>query len=88
MASFALFNFEFEPIQNKLRQAELKGMESVLMSASEAFPRIHKRDGSFCVLFHIFLMIPSLTPVILLIWRMLAPYSFTIRMMSLRWSFV
>ena len=30
MASFALFNFEFEPIQNKLRQAELKGMESVL----------------------------------------------------------
>ena len=35
MASFALFNFEFEPIQNKLRQAELKGMESVLMSASE-----------------------------------------------------
>ena len=39
MASFALFNFEFEPIQNKLRQAELKGMESVLMSASEAFPR-------------------------------------------------
>ena len=39
MASFALFNFEFEPIQNKLRQAELKEMESVLMSASEAFPR-------------------------------------------------
>ena len=39
MASFALFNFEFEPVQNKLRQAELKGMESVLMSASEAFPR-------------------------------------------------
>ena len=39
MASFALFNFEFEPIQNKLRQAELKGMESVLMSASEAFPK-------------------------------------------------
>ena len=39
MASFALFNFEFEPIQNKLRQAELKGMESVLMSTSEAFPR-------------------------------------------------
>ena len=35
MASFALFNFEFEPIQNKLRQAELKGMESVLMSATE-----------------------------------------------------
>jgi len=39
MASFALFNFEFEPIQNKLRQAEQKGMKSVLMSASEAFPR-------------------------------------------------
>jgi len=29
MASFALFNFEFEPIQNKLRQAELKGMDYV-----------------------------------------------------------
>ena len=26
MASFALFNFEFEPIQNKLRQAELNWM--------------------------------------------------------------
>ena len=31
------------------------------------FDHVHKRDGSFCVLFQIFLMMPSLTPVILLI---------------------
>jgi len=39
MATFAIFNYEFEPIQKKVRQAEMKGMEFVLMSAVEAFPR-------------------------------------------------
>jgi hypothetical protein len=39
MSQFAIFNFEFEPVQKKYREAELKGMEYALMSAAEAFPR-------------------------------------------------
>lgn len=39
MSQFAIFNFEFEPVQKKYREAELKGMEYALMSATEAFPR-------------------------------------------------
>ena len=34
MASFALFNFEFEPIQNKLRQALTAGLSLCALTSN------------------------------------------------------
>ena len=50
MASFALFNFEFEPIQNKLRQTELKGMDIRSRSVPRAiYALIGTLLGAFCI---------------------------------------
>ena len=38
MATFAIFNYQFEKIVEHVRQGEFEGMEAVLMSADEAFP--------------------------------------------------
>jgi hypothetical protein len=45
MATFAIFNYQFEKIVEDARQGELEGMESVLMSADEAFPQKQKILG-------------------------------------------
>lgn len=45
MATFAIFNYQFDKIMEHARQGELKGMETVLMSADEAFPQKQKIFG-------------------------------------------
>ena len=39
MATYALFNYQFDKIVKHARQVEIEGMETVLMSADEAFPK-------------------------------------------------
>ena len=38
-----------------------------IVDNSQVIYKVHKRNRPFCVLCHIFLIMPSLTPVILLI---------------------
>ena len=45
MSTFAIFNYQFDKIMEHARQGELKGMETVLMSADEAFPQKQKIFG-------------------------------------------
>ena len=45
MATFAIFNYQFDKIMEHARQGELKGMETVLMPADEAFPQKQKIFG-------------------------------------------
>lgn len=46
MATFAIYNYEFEPIQRHDAEGELDGMGSVLMTAAEAFPQKQDIFGS------------------------------------------
>ena len=39
MATFAIFNYQFDKIKEHARQGEFEGMESVLMTADESFPQ-------------------------------------------------
>ena len=39
MSTFAIFNYQFDKIVEHARQGEFEGMETVLMSADEAFPK-------------------------------------------------
>jgi hypothetical protein len=39
MATFAIFNYQFNPVREHGRQGEFEGMESVLMGSEESFPR-------------------------------------------------
>ena len=45
MSTFAIFNYQFDKIMEHARQGELKGMETVLMPADEAFPQKQKIFG-------------------------------------------
>lgn len=45
MATFAIYNYQFEKIMVHARQGEFEGMGSVLMSADEAFPQKQKIFG-------------------------------------------
>ena len=45
MATFAIFNYQFDKIVEHARQGELEGMGTVLMSADEAFPQKQKIFG-------------------------------------------
>ena len=39
MATFAIYNYQFDKIKEHARQGEFEGMESVLMTADESFPQ-------------------------------------------------
>ena len=39
MATYAIYNYQFDKIVEHARQGEFEGMETVLMSADEAFPK-------------------------------------------------
>ena len=45
MATFAIYNYQFEKIVEHARQGEFEGMGIVLMSADEAFPQKQKIFG-------------------------------------------
>jgi len=46
MASFAIFNYQFDPIKEKSSQGELVGMGAVVMSAVESFPKKQEIFGN------------------------------------------
>ena len=46
MATYAIYNYEFEPIQRQHAEGELGGMETVLMRAAESFPKKQEIFGS------------------------------------------
>lgn len=49
MATFAIFNYQFDKIVEHARQGEFEGMESVLMSADDAFPQKQKIFGEMLI---------------------------------------
>ena len=59
-------------------------LSSVIDSHLGLRSKLTQKGRFFLCTFQIFLIMPSLTPVNLLIWRILAPKSLAIRMMSLR----
>jgi len=46
MATFALFNYQFDKIIEHGRQSEMEGLESVVMTADEAFPKRQEIFGT------------------------------------------
>lgn len=49
MATFAIFNYQFDKIVEHALQGEFEGMETVLMSADEAFPQKQKIFGEMLI---------------------------------------